>query len=65
MNDDRTDKFVAAILAGAMNTGKALSCDHYMTAYKQLLPMVRDHSKADEEAQKKAIRGSHGDPHSS
>ena len=55
MND--TDKIVAAILAGAMNTGKALSYDHYMAAYKQLLPMVRDHSKADEEAQKKAGKG--------
>jgi hypothetical protein len=55
MND--TDKIVAAILAGAMNTGKALSYDHYMAAYKQLLPMVRDHSKADEEAQKKASKG--------
>jgi hypothetical protein len=55
MND--TDKIVAAILARAMNTGKALSYDHYMTAYKQLLPMVRDHSKADEAAQRKVGKG--------
>jgi hypothetical protein len=50
----------ALILAGAMNTGKALSYDHYMAAYKQLLPMVCDHSKADEEVRKKAGKGMWG-----
>ena len=38
MNDDRTDKIVAAILAAAKTTGKALPSVKFVDAYKEMLP---------------------------
>lgn len=40
MNDDRTDKIVAAILAAAKTTGKALPTVKFVDAYKEMLPLV-------------------------
>jgi hypothetical protein len=58
MNDDRTDKIVAAILAAARTTsaagaaGKALPSVKFVDAYKEMLPLVAAAHKPEPQSKK-------------